>query len=306
MNLRTYKDQRINDFSKTVVDYIEKRPLPPGQVAKYRLLNGTAQYNRKTNKTDMIYGSAVAVPLKANIIDPGETIQGEGKEFPKTVNAGIKTMGIVLSIDKQGNPEFKGKMYVYPAINQPEFYLSGSNADDVLMYEALELTSHNKSNPFRDPSVQPIFERINEVEESKKRSTKRNFLKDSFAAIERWTPEEMKAIGAGYNISPSLGIDVIKDRLEQIAEQDPETFYKTIDKESTKIKGLITVAREAGVIHYSAMEKTWYFTVANEVILMTVIREGVDEIQQLAAFLESAANGEKVRGNIEKLIRAKK
>lgn len=306
MNLKTYKDQRINDFSKTIFDYLEKRPLLPGMVAKYRLLNGTPQFNKKTGNTDMIYGSSVAVRLKSNIIDPGFVIEAEDKKDSKTVDAGIKVVGIVTEIDKQGNALFKGKLYVTPAINQPEFYISGDNAEDVLMYEALELSSENKSNPYRDKSVLPTFERIDDVAEAKQRTGKRNYLRESLNAIDRWTYEEMKAIAAGYNISTKLPQGTMRDRLESIAEKNPEVFYKNIDSEATKLKGLISIAKEAGVIHFTAIENTWYFTASGEVITILQRKEGVDETQQLALFLDASANGPKIQGNIEKLVRAKK
>lgn len=307
MSLKPYKDLNINVFSKTITDYLGKSVLLPGMVAKYRLLNGTPQFNKKSGKTDMIYPASQSIRLKSNVIDPGYLSKKDESDKEGTlVDAGIKTCGIVLEIDKNGNPKFHGKLYVYPAMNQPEFYIKGDTADDVLIYEALELSCENKSNPFRDQAVTPVFERINEVAEAKQRSNKRNYLKDSLNAIGRWDYEQMKAIGAGYNISTKLPMETIKDQLESIAEKDPETFYKNIDKESTKLKGLISVAKEAGVIHFSAMENTWYFTGTNEVITMLPRKEGVSEVDQFALFLDASANGPRIQGNIEKLVRAKK
>lgn len=301
MSLTTYKDSAINKVSKTIESYLEARQLQPGETVKYRLLGGQPQFNRETGKTDIIYGGPQAIPLKSSVIDPGD----KDPENGKTTNAGVKIVGLLKEFDKNGNPIFQ-KLYVTPTKNNPEFLLSGDNADHIAMYDALELNERNASNPYRNKALEATFERVDDIAEGKQRSQKRSALRDSLNAIDGWNNEELKAVGAGYNISTSLNPGTIKDRLEAIAEADPKTFLANINKTSTKIKGLISIAKEKGVINFVAHENTWYFSASQEVILVCKREEGKSEIDQLCRFLESAANGAQIQKNITDLVKNKK
>jgi hypothetical protein len=182
--------------------------------------------------------------------------------------------------------------------------LSGDRIEDLEMYEVLELKNCNGSNPFRDRSEPPLYERVNEAAESKVRSKKRNFLFDSLDAIRHWTPDELRFAAASYNISASLDPDVLKDKLEEIAEKDPETFYKSIESDDNQIKAVIKLAKDAGIISFSAHEYKW-MDASGETIALLDRREGVDENAALLQFLKTSVNGPAIQGKLEKLLKKK-
>lgn len=296
--LQTYAGSSLNKISKKVQDYLDQRALKPGETVKYRLLNGTKNIDPQRAKgDDLLFPSSIIIHLRDRIKDPGAN--GD--------KGGVVEIGAVESFDdKTKLPVFKKFILTPQKGDGGYFMLSGNNVIDIEMYDILELKNCNKSNPFRDASEDILFERVDEAKESKVRSTKRNFLYDSLDAIRHWTPDEMRIAGAAHNLNANLSIDVIKDRLEEIAEKDPETFYKTIDSEDNKVKALIKLAADAQIIAFSAHENKWFYPGNGETVALLERREGSNEIEQLKEFLKTSANGPAIEGQLQKLLKAQK
>jgi hypothetical protein len=294
MSLKTYAGSDLNKLSPTLQEYLDGRKLKVGDIVKYRLLVGTKNLDPKRKKgDDWLFPSSIDIPLRATILDP---------ETSKTVDIGV----VNTFNDKTKLPDFRHFIVNPQTGDGGIFMLKGSVVADMDVYEALELSNRNKSNPYRDTSEEVVFERVDDVQESKVRSTRRNFLFESHSAIRRWNADELRAMGAAYNLSPSLDPGILKDRLEEIAEKDPETFYKTIDNPDTATKAIIKMSTEAGIISFNAHENKWSFVGSDETLALLDRREGVSETEQLAEFLKNSANGPAIQGKLEKILRANK
>jgi len=306
--LKTYPGSDLNDISNTLKKYLEERKVKPKDTVKYRLLNGTRNIDPNRKKEDeYLFPSVINIPINGLILDPGDEVVNEKGEVTSVKNDGSKQIGAIRSFDdKTKQPVYK-KFYVRPQKGDGGiFMLRGNVVEDMDIYDALELSNANASNPYRDVSQDAIFERVNDVAEGQARSKKRNFLFDSLNAIRGWTYDEMRVVGAGYNLSPLLEKDVLKDKLEEIAEKAPEEFFKAIDSVDMKTKALIKLAKDAGVIEYIAHENKWVYVESQEIITLLDRKEGITETEQFALFLKNSANGDKIKGQIEKLVAAKR
>lgn len=293
MNLRNFPESNLNKLPAKVVKYLADARPKGVEMAKYRLLNGTKNIDKDREKGDeFLFPSAVTINLNGSFIDP-ET----GKD---TVE-----WGVVKSFDeKLKRPTFK-KYFVRPTKGDGGiFFIRGNSVADMDDYDGLELSNENRNNPFRDESVPPIFERIDEAKESRVRSKKRNYLFDSLSAIRDWTQDERRIAGAAYNLSTTLSPDELKDRLEEIAEKDPKKFYDGIDSTDNSTKAIIKMSQEAEIITYIPFEHKWVYVGSNETLALLDRREGVNEYQQLLEFLKNSANGPAIKGQLEKLLKA--
>lgn len=115
----------------------------------------------------------------------------------------------------------------------------------------------------------------------------------------------MRFAGASNGLSSSLEPDVLKDKLEEIAEKDPETFYKSIESEDNKVKAVIKLSTEAGIISFNAHEYKWVYP-SGETVALLNRREGENEVTGLTEFLKTSVNGPKIQGQLEKLLKANK
>lgn len=302
MNLQTFKDSSINQVSKRVKEYLKENELQPGKIVKFRLLGGTKNIDKDRVKPDeKIYPASVTIPLNGWIIDPGDD-NGEEKATARPVQ-----VAAVSRFDEKSNePQFM-RYSIRPSKNDPIFMLKGNDANDMRAYPVLLLSNFNKSNPFRDASIEPKFEMVNEGKEAAMRTQRRSKLKDSLAAIEMWDFAKKRIVAAGFNIT-TTGMDeaTVKDRLESLAEKDPVTFFNTIESEDVKIKAVIKMCTEEGIIHFSPHENKWIMVDSGETLVSLERREGTNETDQFCQFMKSAQNGPKVRKNLETLLSKKK
>ena len=288
--LRIVNDSEVNKVSKEILDYLKLHSIKPGEVAKFRLLTGVKNTDNDKHDGDILYPASVAIPLQSTLYDPGAN-DGAG--------ATVKVLAIQTIVNGDITPQ---KYVIRVKKNDPIFFISGS-AENTEMYSMMLLVDENKNNPFRDITKEPIFELVDDKADSKKRSDRRNVKYECYNAIKSWNNDETKVHGASYNIPVSLPIEVIKERLETIAEKDPTTFYKTIDSEEAKVKSIINMAKEGDVIAYNAHEHKWIMTGSGETIAMLNRVEGQSEVDQFAQVLLSGANGPKLRSNIEKILK---
>lgn len=290
---QTREGSDLNNLSAKLISYLDQRKLKLGQNVKYRILKKTKNTDpQRKPGDDWLYPSTIVIHLRDRVKKP------EG---------GVVEIGVVDSVDPISKlPIFKKPLTItHQKGDAGYFLLNGDNINDIEMYPLLELSNKNASNPFRDAAEEPIFERVDEVKESKARSEKRNYLYDSLDAIRHWTPDEMRLSAAENGIPDTLDIDTIKDRLEELAEKDPKTFYDGIGSIENKMRAIINLAKSRGIINYSAHENKWLYAGSGDTIVLLERREGVNEMQQFINFLMNSPKGADVQEHLKKLIKAK-
>ncbi len=299
MSLQKFPGSDLNDISKKVQAYLDKNKLKPNGIAKFRLLGGVKNIDPNKKKTDpeIFYSASKTISLTDRIIDPGDKEDGSQSK--------VVHIGSVRYIDeKSKNPVFN--KYVIVPDGTPIFTVRANVVKELNDYDFLLLSNANASNPFRDKSVPPIFEMVNDAAEASERSGKRSTLYDCLSAIRHWTRTEMQTIAAAYNINTDQETSVLKDRLEELAEKAPAEFYAKIDSEDTKVRAVIKLAIDAGIIAYSAHEHNYKMVESEAIIATLERRDGVEHTQQFVEFLNSAANGPAVLGSIQDALKKKK
>ncbi len=289
MSLQTYPGLDLNKVPKAIEKYLAENRIKPGDLKKFRLLGGVKNSDpgRKPNDPEMFYPASVTIPLYDKIVDP---------------EAGVITVGAVRYFDDRTKaPVFK-KYVIEPDRGNPIFTLRGSTAAEVEVYDFLLLSNKNKSNPFRDTSIEPLFEQVNDEKEAQERIFKRNALKESLDAISGWDRSEMQVVAAGYNISPDFSTDILRDKLEEIATKSPELFYRNIDSEDMRIKAVIKMAEQAGIVAYSAHQHEWKMSETGDVLATLPRIEGRNEREQFCEFLKTAVNGPAILENLRNML----
>lgn len=294
MSLQKYAGSDLNIISDKLQKYLDDRALQGGQIVKYRLLNGLI--NRDPNRgpgDDFLFPSSMVIHLRGRLIDPGTN---------KAIEIGcVQNFNDITKI-----PNFKYRIFSPKKGENGEFMIRHGDIDEMESYECLELHEENGSNPYRDTSKPPIFERIDDISESQSRSRRRNYLFDSLTALRGATYAEMRIIGAGFGLNTQLPLEVLRDRLEGIAEKEPKNFYEAMDNADNKTKAVITMAREAEIIAFIPHENKWVFTGSNELITLLDRKEGMTELDQFANFIKNNKNGDQIKGNLTRMLAAKK
>ena len=289
MALQTFKDHNVNKISPALEKYLADRPLK-GNV-KYRMLNGTKSIDPKAivGKDDYLFPSITQIILRARIKDP-ETKQ------PVEV-AHVKTMG-------KDNVEAYG-VHMVPDTNRGVFVLHEGIMDEEEIYPVIELLNENASNPYRDKTVNPVFERVDEVSLSKGKVQQRNIRIEMLKYIDILDPMEKRILYAANGGGFDDDLNVVTDKLQELAEKDATWFKGMVESALTPIKAIVKQALEKEHIQYNAQTNQYVWLGTQEPIVSLDRVEGVAPVQQFAEWLNTSKNGEAITKQMKNLIAPK-
>lgn len=270
------KTKLFNDISPELVSNTK---LKPGQTAVYRVYGITP---------DPMNPGKWAVPSSKNV-PPTDQIWDPIKEEYIEIAA-------VRSVSPDGNHTFHD---IYFFGNQGgHLILVGGRAADQEIHSYLTLCNYNGSNPNRDTSKEIYFELVDEAAKSDKERKQRNLKREALNAAADLSPEDVRNYVAALGQDDSGKIEVLRNRLEELADNDPQSFLDLINNKQAVMKATLNRALNKGVILFDTEQSR--FTWPNgEVILVVSRTTAGDNIEELLGFCVASAKGEKVYQTIQ-------
>ncbi len=278
----------VNNIS----DAIRPPKLKPGETVVYKLLCGVENPDNEQRKTvPILYPQSKTIPSKDRIWDKGK------QDFVDiAIVESVVNMGSYTDIKPR-------KLSVAAKANSGTFSCTGGNVVEEEIYEFVELTNTNRSNPERDESVEPLFERMDAEKDSKDRSRKRSVLLEAMTYAQSMTDGDVKTFAASVNWNEAEPIDILRDKVEAFAEKDPAGFTKVVEGKDRDAKAIIKRAVDAGKIGYDTEQ---HRIVLNGQTLIKLERsESTDWLTQAAEFCLHSQKGQKVLTTIKGLLSAK-
>jgi hypothetical protein len=235
-------------------------PLKRGETAKYRV---SGSYDPVSKKYRLV--TAIHIPTTDVIYD-------EGKD--EWVN-----IAMIERMMANGNAKFID-LWLTDSTNNV-IILNGSKNIDQKIYRYFELCNYNTSNPNRDPSVNGLIEKIDDIAnymaEHQKSVNRRGALK----VVQNWSDDEVIEYWQGIDASIRValraknGKDIdqkylayLKARLYESAESNPEQFIEAVVNNIQKpddVEGIIKQAKEKGLFKLDM--KTGVFLYADGSVL---------------------------------------
>jgi hypothetical protein len=288
---------------------LSKEMLPPripkGKVIRYRLI-----------ESEKIDPSRVEIPSgkpmkktpgymmvgKKNVYDPitGQTVTIINKSIKKTTRTSI---GEITNTRPESVKFLSDKPVVEVHWNQPE------------LYAFLELASENKDNPWRDPRVPAMYERVDPMKKIAQEEEKDAF---EFRALE-WVRKsasynELIACAQYYNkIHPdakiktdykedeaTIGYGLLKKALYEFAKKDPTTIIKGSTDKAAVIELQMRDADRFKLILFIDGKKsrmpghefTWFHN-DKELTSITQLTLEKNKFEGLVEFFQKDPNGKK-------------
>lgn len=273
----------VNDVSEE----LKPKKLQKGEVIIYQMLNGHINPIKEERATrPYIFPFASEIPSTDRIYDPHK------KDYVD--------IALVESFDKEKNV-IPRKIKVFGTTGG-KFSCSAGIIADEEQYEYLEMTNYNKSNPNRDESVEPLFERVDVIGTSKANRKKRNDLLEALKYAQALTDGEAKEFAASVGWNETDPIDIIRDKIEEFAQTKPSDFIKTVEAKDREIKAVIKRGIDAGVINYDTQQHKITIASNNNTLIKMDRVEGVDYLTQAADDVMHNKNGDKVLQTIKRLL----
>lgn len=162
------------------------KPLKPGQVGHFQLLNGSYDPSLKRE----VFGASKSIRLSDRIFDPYAVEVIDEKTKSVTYEGAYVDIGVPETV-KNGIVEKCKKFWVNSIASgipgNGQFSFVGGNLADAEVYEFLCLSNGSKSNPHRDNANPPQYEKIDL--ESTREAQKDKDFKELKARLSRFTKD---------------------------------------------------------------------------------------------------------------------
>jgi len=270
------KTKLFNDLSP---ELIAKTKLKPGEQVVYRVTG-----------------------IQPNPFDPNKWAIPAAKNVPPTdqiwdpIKQDYVDIAAVRSVSPDGNHTFHD-IYFFGNLGG-HMILVGGRAADQEIHSYLSICNYNGSNPDRDPSKEIYFELVDEAVKSEKERKTRNIKREALNAAADLSAEEVRTYTAALGQDDTAKVEVLRNRLEEMADHDPESFMDLINNKQAVMKATINRALNKGIINFDSEQSR--FTWPNgEVILVVSRTTGGDNVEELLGYCASNAKGEKVYQTIQ-------
>lgn len=173
------------------------------------------------------------------------------------------------------------------------------------IFEYLELHPKNENGFFRDKNIPALFCRMDELKEAKQRLKTKEMRGQAMMVATRMTEQETRNFAASMNWNQFEDYEILKDRMIEIADKDPEFFRKSVEDPAQEYKAVVKMALDANILAWQPVECRYVWGSNNS--LLVILDRGAAEkpLDGLADWLMTAKNGPDAYKKIKALLTPK-
>lgn len=215
---------------------------------------------------------------------------------------------LIKDYEKKGlDPKDKVDVYLHYFLGQPKLekpagmepYLTGTYGEIILrngilnvasneknLYKYLYYCNFNSTNEYRDTAkISFCYEYIENKDILQKDEIRKTRIKAMNLAYEVLTDEEITRYAQSLNIDTNEGIDVVRAKMGELAEEEPEAFIKNLDSPDLYYKALVNDSVFHKIIEYSPSLGEWNFIMGGKRELLLRVPKGRDKDDAIIQFL---------------------
>lgn len=277
----------VGDFNNISKEIKPKKPKN-GTIVEYQFLIGRPDYNNP-NKT--LYPPSYRVKTFDRILDPGKNEYMDIGVFERKVK------------DKDGNETIRTRAFYLRGAKGLLALTIGGNQDDE-MYEFLELSNENQSNPNRDTSVVPMFRRIDAIKDASDRTQKRDVLTSALVYVSNMGEMEIREFAAAMAWGENDDLELLHDQVGEFARTKPNEFVKFFNDPQLRTKALIKNAITKGIIKHDVATNKILWGNGDAVIAALDRQDGKTYVDTFSEWIRVMKGGDNILAGIKKQINA--
>lgn len=227
----------------------------------------------------------------------GRTVGIPNKDTVSDSDGNIVPIAYVTGYDSDGNPTL-GKVWFTVETECTVLCMSGVKHQS--LYNFLEISNYNESNPNRDPNITPLFRRIDSMSNAKQTRSQRSDRVTALKAVISMSNDEVEkfirtnqVVGVRIVQKPTgeLDYEAMRDSLERWAEQNPGIVLRltegTKSSSDAEIEKLISNGKASGLIGFDMDTKSWYGASGKAFLKVNSAKDGA-QVAELISYLKSA------------------
>lgn len=283
-------DNKYNIISPKLREKLNQARKEAGKVVKYKFYIAHKNPDGEQRASpELIYPMTYTLtPIKFSVLDPGDGL--------------MKEIGLTHGKERQfGDIED----YVFRRVQVHErqqglLSLDLSDPEQIEKFEYLEMHPKMEGGMFRDQRSPAMFVRIDELRESKTRLRDRETRSQALYVATKLTEDEIRSFAAGMNWEETQDLDILRDKVTNLADKDPDFFRKYLDDPKTEFKTTTKRAMDAGIISWIPVENKFIWATNGVTIALLERADGSDFLDRMADWFMSHKNGpdtmKKLRG----------
>jgi hypothetical protein len=282
------KTKVYNNLSQKTLD---KYKLKRGEKAVFKLI---AMQKDPLNRGKFIIPTSYSIPSTDRVWDEFAGADGKGEYVDVAL---IRTIGAQEAITT--------KDIEFTRTGAGIITTSGDSADDLDQYVYLSVSNFNISNPNRDPSVEGLFELVDNKKKAEASRKKRNFTREALNYAYEMKDQDVLDFGAANGWEDTEPA-VLRDKIEMLAETEPEVFLEKVNDKGNAMKAIVKRALTAGIIVFDKPQSRFAWVAGNETICTVARTAGADHLQGFVDFCVTEKRGAAILEDLKKQLDKKK
>jgi hypothetical protein len=218
-----------------------------------------------------------------------------------------KEIMMVDEIDEKGKPIVTRKVQCLERM-AGEFWLDLSIQEDLDTFAFIELHPKTKTGLFPDKNIAdanyPVY-RIEELKEAKLNRAGRNKKFDAIYVAKNYKLSEVKDFACAMGWEEGEEEDILRDRVEALADADPAFFIGFIDEDSIPYRATVKRAIGSRLWEYLPDESRVIWS-SNKEPVCPVKRGLSDEgalLKEISIWLQTSKNGEEIYKRVRTMLK---
>lgn len=279
-----------NNISPKLRESLEKKAQESGRYVKYKFAIA-----KRNPDTELKTGGEYLYPLRwtltpitYSITDPFDKLR--------------KRIGILKELKEYGAQSDKFKRVVLDEQFAGVLTLDMENQEDQDAFMFLEMHPKLEGGDFRDKNEMAIFRRIDDVKEAKTSLTARENRANAMFVASQMSAQEIKDFACAMGWNEHEDISIIRDKVMELADKDPDWFKNFIDNKSIEYRAVIKRAMDNNIINWQPVENKFVWASNNQTIAVLDRCEDGKVLERMSDWLITSKNGQEVFAKLKGLL----
>ena len=284
-----------NNLSAKLREEIEAKLKGFGKSVRYKFEISKPNPDPAKYNGDTVWPNRYTLdPAVWDVTDPYE-VAGKSKS---------KKIGIIEAVDENGKPNRFRKIRVM-APQKGVIILDLENQNDYYTAFALELHPKLIGGKFEDKNAYRVVTRVDENAEAETKRKERTARKKALDAAESMEDSDIVNFADAMMWDSGEPANILRNKVEELAETDPEFFNDLIEKKEIQVRALVKQALDKRIITHDPVENKFMWASNMQLITALPVSLTANHVQQFAEWLVvGGTKAEEVHKKIKELSKA--
>lgn len=279
-----------NNLSPQLREKLEKKAKEHGRYVTYKfaIAKRNPDLEMKTGGEYLYPLRWALTPVTFYITDPYDGIR--------------KRVGLIKRLKEFGAPDDGFRRVLVDEQFRGLLKLDMENMEDQDTYMYLEMHPKLEGGQFRDSNEMAIYRHVDDVKEAKTALTTRENRANAMFVVTQMSLEQIQDFACAMSWSEHEDISILRNKVMELADNDPEWFKNFIDNKSIEYRAVIKRAMDNNIITWQPVENKFVWSGNSQVIAILDRCEDGKVLERMSDWIATSKNGQDVLSKLKGLL----